>query len=79
MSFISTISRVKIKNGNITGTTLYAQTEIAFKQEFEQTFGLKMKNIHKIISSDVMILFDFKILVMYNIIIGKGKIWKNWH
>ncbi len=65
---ISTINLVKIKNGNITGKIFKAHTEIAFKQEFEQTFGLITKNMHKIINSDEINLFDFKILIIYNII-----------
>ena len=65
---------VKTKNGNITGKIFTAQTETAFKQEFEQSFGLNIKKMHKIISNDDMILFDLKIFVMYNNILGKGKI-----
>lgn len=65
---------VKIKNGNITGRTLNAHTEIAFKHELEQSLGLKIKKMHKIISNDETILFALKIFVMYNNILGKGKI-----
>ena len=76
-SFSSVIIFVKTKNGNITGKILNDQTEMAFKQEFEHSFGLNIKKMHKIISNDDMILFDLKIFVMYNNILGKGKIWKN--
>lgn len=57
---------VNTKNGNIIGKMLKNQTEIAFKNEFEQLLGLKIKKIHKIIINDEINLFDLKILVMYN-------------
>ena len=71
---VSTMIFVKTKKGNITGKILKVQTVIAFKHEFEQSLGLNIKKMHKIISNDDMILFDLKIFVMYNNILGKGKI-----
>ena len=71
---VSTMVFVKTKKGNITGNILKVQTVIAFKHEFEQSLGLNIKNMHKIISNDDTILFDLKIFVMYNNILGKGKI-----
>ena len=71
---VSTKSFVITKKGNITGNILKAQTEIAFKHDFEQSFGLNIKKMHKIISNDETILFALKIFVMYNNILGKVKI-----
>lgn len=62
----------KTKNGNNTGTIFIAQTEIAFKQEFAYTWGLRIKTKHINKIKNVINLFDFKNFIIYNNICIKG-------
>ncbi|MBE5741411.1 MAG: hypothetical protein E7351_02665 [Clostridiales bacterium] len=66
MSIRFMISLTSIKKGNSTGKILNAHTLIAFRQELEQIVGLIMKKMHTIIRKSTIILFDFKILIIYN-------------
>ena len=66
--------RVKIKNGNNIGKTLNAHTLIAFKHDFEHVAGSSIKIKHIANKNSTLILFDFKMLIIYNIIIKVGGI-----
>ena len=69
-----TINLVMIKNGNRQGKTLVAHTDTAFKHSFAYNFGSNMNNIQIIIKNRIMILFVFFDLIIYNVILDKGKI-----
>ena len=58
----------KTKNGNISGKTFKDQTEIPFKHDFAHICGLKMIIMQIIMRINDINLFDFKILIIYNII-----------
>ena len=57
---------VNTKKGKSIGKTLKAHTLRAFKHEEEYNFGLDMSIKHIIISNNVINLFDFRILIIYN-------------
>lgn len=69
--------RVKIKKGKSIGKTFKPHTLIASRQEEEQTLGLIIKKTQIITSKNVINLFDFKNLIIYNNINKKRLIWKN--
>jgi len=61
-----TRSLEKIKKGNITGKMFKVHTLKAFKQDFEQRVGLRIKKMHIVISKITKILFAFNFCNIYN-------------